>query len=55
MDYIQPTAVARAMALAGSSKMQLSAGQLLLRGFLSGALLDFATSLAFVVNAHPAA
>jgi formate/nitrite transporter len=52
MDYIQPTAVARAMAVARSSKMQLSAGQRLLRGFLSGALLGFATSLAFTVNAQ---
>jgi formate/nitrite transporter FocA (FNT family) len=37
---------------AGTSKTKLSAGQLLLRGFLSGALLGFATSLAFTVNAQ---
>jgi formate/nitrite transporter len=46
MDSLKPTQIAAAMVQAGVVKAQLSISDLLLRGFLSGALLGFATSLA---------
>jgi formate transporter len=52
MDHVDPSTVARAMIDAGIAKISLPVGQLLLRGALSGALLAFATSLAFVSNAQ---
>ncbi len=46
MDYIPPLDVVSNMVGAGSTKGSLPAKDLLIRGFLSGALLGFATSLA---------
>jgi len=46
MDYIKPVEVVKNMLAAGHIKVGLSIKDLLLRGFLSGALLGFATSLA---------
>ena len=46
MDYIKPTEVVKTMLSAGATKAGLSIKDLLIRGFLSGALLGFATSLA---------
>jgi formate/nitrite transporter FocA (FNT family) len=48
MDYIKPADVAQAMIETAAAKAALSVKDLLIRGFLSGALLGFATSLAFV-------
>ena len=48
MDYVDPVSVTRTMIEAAATKVKLPAGQLLLRGALSGSLLAFATSLAFV-------
>ncbi|WP_263366505.1 formate/nitrite transporter family protein [Edaphobacter bradus] len=47
MDYIKPSEVAETFLIAAVAKSKLPAGQLLLRGFLSGALLGFATAVAF--------
>jgi formate/nitrite transporter len=52
MDYVSPTEVARSFIGAGAAKSQLPVGQLLLRGALSGALLGFATTVAFTANAQ---
>ena len=46
MDYIPPLDVVSNMVDAGSAKGSLPVKDLLIRGFLSGALLGFATSLA---------
>ena len=46
MDYVPPLDVVSNMVGAGSTKGALPAKDLLIRGFLSGALLGFATSLA---------
>lgn len=46
MDYIKPIDAVRTMLTAGNTKSALPVRDLLLRGFLSGALLGFATSLA---------
>jgi formate/nitrite transporter len=46
MDYIKPTDVVKTMLAAGQAKADLPVKDLLIRGFLSGALLGFATSLA---------
>ncbi len=46
MSYIKPDAVLESMVQAGAYKSSLSAGDILIRGFLSGALLGYATSLA---------
>jgi formate/nitrite transporter len=46
MDYVQPADVVRTMVSAGITKSQLSIKDLLIRGFLSGAILGFATNLA---------
>lgn len=46
MDYNPPAKIVRAMIDAGAGKAALPVRDLLLRGFLSGALLGFATSLA---------
>ncbi len=46
MDYVPPLDVVSNMVGAGSTKGSLPAKDLLIRGFLSGALLGFATSLA---------
>lgn len=50
MDYIKPSDVVRAMLASGETKSSLKISDLLLRGILSGALLGFATSLAFTAN-----
>ncbi|HVU25927.1 MAG TPA: formate/nitrite transporter family protein [Opitutus sp.] len=46
MDYIKPSDVVKTMLAAGETKAGLAVKDLLIRGFLSGALLGFATSLA---------
>ena len=52
MDYIRPSEVAESFLARGVAKSQLPVRQLLLRGLLSGALLGFATTVAFVANAQ---
>jgi len=47
MDYVKPVQVAESFLANAVSKSQLPVGQLLMRGFLSGALLGFATTIAF--------
>lgn len=49
MSFVSPERVVQIMIDAGEKKAQLSIGQLLLRGFLGGAILAFATTLAFSV------
>src|ERR1700747_1533377 len=46
MDYIRPNEVVENMIKSGTAKAGLQGKDLLIRGFLSGALLGFATSLA---------
>ena len=46
MDYVKPTEVVENMIKSGAPKAALPAKDLLIRGFLAGALLAFATSLA---------
>ncbi len=46
MDYVKPNEVVTAMTTAGIEKSRLSVRDMLVRGFLSGALLGYATSLA---------
>ncbi len=50
MDYVKPIEVVRTMLNVGDAKTGLSIKDLLLRGFLSGALLGFATSLAITAT-----
>ena len=50
MDYIKPLDVVRNMISTGTAKAGLSTKDLLIRGFLSGALLGFATSLALTAT-----
>ena len=52
MDYISPSDVAGSFVANGAAKSRLPVGQLLLRGALSGALLGFATTVAFTANAQ---
>jgi formate/nitrite transporter FocA (FNT family) len=52
MDYIRPSEVAASFLASGVTKSQLPVRQLLLRGLLSGALLGFATTVAFAANAQ---
>ncbi|MBX6359244.1 formate/nitrite transporter family protein [Pseudacidobacterium ailaaui] len=52
MDYVKPLEVAETFLANAVSKSRLSVGQLLLRGFLSGALLGFATTVAFTATAQ---
>jgi formate transporter len=47
MSYVKPHAVVDHMIAAGGTKAQLPVKDLLVRGFLAGALLGFATTLAF--------
>lgn len=49
MTYVRPDLIAQQMVEAGVRKAALPARQLVLRGFLGGALLAFATTLAFQV------
>ncbi|MEO7300139.1 MAG: formate/nitrite transporter family protein [Verrucomicrobiota bacterium] len=50
MDYVKPIEVIKNMLVAGETKANLSIKDLLIRGFLSGALLGFATSLAITAS-----
>src|SRR5919109_2713598 len=50
MSYVKPDAVVEQMLQAGAAKSRLPVADLLTRGFLSGALLGFATSLAFTAS-----
>lgn len=52
MDYISPSEVAESFIAGGAVKSRLPVSQLLLRGALSGALLGFATTVAFTANAQ---
>ncbi|MEO6995460.1 MAG: formate/nitrite transporter family protein [Lacunisphaera sp.] len=52
MDYIKPADLVKNMLIAGDTKAALSIKDLLIRGFLSGALLGFATSLALTATAQ---
>src|SRR5918998_5313167 len=47
MPYIKPDAVVDTMVQAGQTKANLAVKDWLIRGFLSGALLGYATTLAF--------
>ncbi len=50
MDYAQPIKLVEQLIAAGKNKASLSVRDMLLRGFLSGALLGYATALAFKVS-----
>jgi formate transporter len=52
MDYIKPSEVAESFLASGAAKSKLRVDQLLLRGLLSGALLGFATTVAFTCTAE---
>jgi formate/nitrite transporter len=52
MDYIKPSEVAESFLAAAATKSRLPVPQLLLRGLLSGALLGFATTVAFTANSQ---
>lgn len=52
MDYIKPAELMKNLLAAGEAKASLGLKDLLLRGFLSGALLGFATSLALTATAQ---
>lgn len=49
MDYVPPGELLQAALSAASKKAKLSVPDMLIRGFLAGAILAYATSLAFVV------
>ncbi len=50
MPYVKPDAVVEQMVQVGVNKSRLPVRDLLVRGFLSGALLGFATTLAFTAS-----
>jgi formate/nitrite transporter len=50
MSYVKPEQVVETMIQTGAAKSNLNLSQLLLRGFLGGALLGFATTLAFTAT-----
>lgn len=50
MDYVQPAKVVEQLIAAAKNKASLGIRDMLLRGFLSGVLLGFATTLAFKVS-----
>jgi formate/nitrite transporter len=50
MDYAKPTDVLESMLKTGATKAGLPTSDLMIRGFLSGALLGFATSLALTAT-----
>jgi formate/nitrite transporter len=52
MDYIKPPEIVKNMLAAAEAKAGLGLKDLLIRGFLSGALLGFATSLALTATAQ---
>ncbi|CAI6087368.1 formate/nitrite transporter family protein [Cohnella sp. JJ-181] len=47
MDFVKPREVLKAMVEGGTAKAEMSVSQMLVRGFLGGAILAFATTLAF--------
>ncbi len=47
MDYVKPKELVQSIAAAGGEKAQLSAGNILVKGALSGAFLGYATTLAY--------
>lgn len=49
MDYVAPSELLNAALTTASKKAGLSVSDMLIRGFLAGAILAYATSLAFVV------
>src|SRR5260370_21187139 len=49
MDYVNPMELVQEALRVGKKKAALSAQDLLLRGFLAGAFLAYATSLAMIV------
>ena len=50
MDYVKPDEIVSNMVAAGTAKGKLGVADMLIRGSLSGALLGFATTLAFQTN-----
>lgn len=50
MSYVRPDAVLDQMVQAGATKARLGVTDQLVRAFLSGALLGFATTLAFTAT-----
>ncbi len=52
MDYIKPADLVKNLLAASTTKASLSVKDLLIRGFLSGALLAFATTLALTATAQ---
>lgn len=52
MDFVKPKDVLQAMIDGGAAKAELSVPQMLVRGFLGGAILAFATTLAFTAVAQ---
>ena len=52
MDYVPPGELLETALRAASKKAELSARDMLIRGFLAGAILGYATSLAFVVTSQ---
>ena len=52
MDYIKPSEVAETFLANGVTKSLLPGSQLLIRGLLSGALLGFATTVAFTATSQ---
>lgn len=52
MDYVKPTEVLENMIEVGATKAELSRFQMLIRGFLGGAILAFATTLAYTATAQ---
>src|SRR5215470_7605109 len=50
MPYVKPDAVVEQMVTAGGIKAQLPVKDILVRGFLAGSLLGFATTLAFTAT-----
>jgi formate transporter len=52
MDYVNPASVVENMVEAGATKAKLSISNLLIRGILGGALLGFATTLAFTFSSQ---
>lgn len=47
MDFVKPAEVLQSMVEAGESKARMNRVQMLIRGFLAGAVLAFATTLAY--------
>lgn len=47
MDFVKPAEVLQSMVEAGESKARMNRVQMLIRGFLAGAILAFATTLAY--------